>query len=157
MKPLNNTKSIKLIKRKCSSDEYNIKLDEIAFQCSEENHLYKDQSYDTICDSLSIFKSLGISIGKLKKWKSKLPFIYPWDEQYNSERLNVNRYWNIFPLIISLCKTEEDVVASFIIAKTYKIHISCRGGKHCALPFSLTHGMVIDQYKRKELYCSSHG
>ena len=145
-------KDIRQKRIKINDEEYDKKLGDIFFQCFDKsNHFFKEASYDVICDSITIFKSLGITLKQLCKWRKKLPVYYPWDDEYDSLRLNVNRYWNVFPLIISLCNTEQDVIDSFLIAKKYGIHISCRSGRHCALPFSLTSGMVIDQYNRKKI------
>lgn len=112
--------------------------------------LYKDFRDDVICISMGKFKSLGITFEKLIKWQARLPFIYPFNTEYNTLRLIVNLRFSVFPLIISMCESDSDVVGTFKIAKKYKIPIAIRSGSHAAEPYdTVSDGIIIDQSKRK--------
>lgn len=97
------------------------------------------------------FESLHISLDKLNKWQKKYPLLYPWNTQYEIYRINVNRKFVVYPLIISMCESEHDVIKAFKICRKYKLRVAARGGGHCMEAFSLTDGIIIDQSRRKYL------
>lgn len=124
---------------------------EILKQCAACSDVIETNfRYDYICSSYNILKSKGLDLKKLFKFQSKVHMvIYPWNILYSSLRFDVNRLFNIFPLIIVMAKTEEDVIKSFRFARKYKIPISLRSGGHSVEGYSLIqNGMVIDQSRR---------
>jgi hypothetical protein len=124
----------------------------IAQQCGKYiDVLTVNFRYDSICEALTIFKSKGLTLKKLFRVQKDLPFIYPWNTEYDTLRFNVNRRFNIFPLIILMASTKDQVISGYRFARRYKIDISLRGGSHCFENFSLTNGMVIDQSRRTKI------
>ena len=104
---------------------------------------------DIFAQAKDKFESLGITSKKLKEWQEKYPFLYPWNTQYEVYRINVNRKFVVYPLIIAMCESDKDVKKAFNIARKYKLHFSIRSGSHCFENHSLTEGILIDQSRRK--------
>ena len=128
-------------------------------QCSMNsvcyNNLNADFRYDIICQAYHRFEALGLNLKKLFKFQRLVPAIYPWNIEYAALRFNVNRRYNVFPLVIIMAETECDVIRSYKFARKYNIPISLRGGAHCFEPFSLSEGMIIDQSRRKKIQIKS--
>lgn len=103
------------------------------------------------------FEKIGISKEKLEKWQEKYPFLYPWNTQYEVYRINVNRKFVVYPLIIAMCCSERDVRKSLSITRKYQISLSIRGGSHCVEPYSLTEGILIDQSRRIDIKIDLEG
>lgn len=126
----------------------------ILAQCSVKSvcydNLHADFRYDIICQAYHRFEALGLNLKKLFKFQTKVPAVYPWNIEYCALRFNVNRRFNVFPLVIVMAETECDVIRAYRFARKYNIPISIRGGSHCFEPFSLTQGMIIDQSRRKK-------
>lgn len=122
-------------------------------QCGKcANVLYADFRYDEICFALERFKAHGLNIEILFAFQETThTVIYPWNAEYNTLRQDVNRRFNVFPLIIVMAKTEKDVINAYNFARKYNIDISLRGGAHSFEAFSLSQGMIIDQSKRKKV------
>lgn len=124
-------------------------------QCSTQSvcydNLQADFRYDIICQAYHRFEALGLNLKKLFKFQTKVPAVYPWNIEYCALRFNVNRRFNIFPLVIVMAETECDVIRAYRFARKYKIPLSLRGGSHCFEDFSLTQGMIIDQSRRKKI------
>ena len=129
-------------------------------QCSMNsvcyNNLNADFRYDIICQAYHRFEALGLNLKKLFKFQRLVPAIYPWNIEYAALRFNVNRRYNVFPLVIIMAETECDVIRSYKFARKYNIPISLRGGAHCFEPFSLSEGMIIDQSRRKKIQIKSN-
>lgn len=132
------TKS-KLEKEQKNIDQCNPELDPLAL----------DYHYDIICLTRREFKEKGITPEVLEELKRKVTVLFPWDAGYNATRQNVNRRFNIFPVMIILAKSTEDVMTAIKFARKYNIQPSARGGAHSAEGYSLCSGMVIDQGARK--------
>lgn len=122
----------------------------ILLQCDNcANPLYVNFRYDEICMAYNQFKNKGLDLLKLFKFQQKVDsVVYPWNAEYNTLRFGVNKLINVFPLIIVMAKTEEDIILAFRFARKYKIEVSMRGGSHSFQGFSLCEGMIIDQSRR---------
>lgn len=99
-----------------------------------------DYRTDILCESIDAFMRKGIDKEMLRRWKRKYSFIYPWDKFYGLFRQNVNRLFNVFPLIIALCQSEYDIIKSYEIARKYNFDLAIRSGCHCAESYSLSEG-----------------
>lgn len=120
--------------------------------CNETNPLEAQYRTDIACIALIKLQNLGITIEDLEVFEaSTKDVVYPWNPKYNSLRLDVNRRFNVFPLIIVMARTVSDVQRAFEFAKKYKIQICTRSGAHSSEGYSLCTGMVIDQSRRKEI------
>lgn len=147
--------SSQLIQKRCQEIlEHERERHVLLSQCGKcANVLYADFRFDEICLALDKFKSLGLDLDKLFEFQENVNgVVYPWNIEYNTLRQDVNRRFNVFPLVIVMCKTEKDVISAFRFARQYNIEISLRGGAHSVEGFSLINtGMVIDQSRRKEV------
>ena len=122
----------------------------ILSQCGKDkNVLYADFRADEICFAYDRLKAKGLTLNILFKFQEQVPVIYPWNLEYASLRFDVNRRFNVFPLMIVMCRSKKDVIKSFAFAQKYDINISIRGGSHSFEAFSLGDGMIIDQSHRK--------
>jgi FAD/FMN-containing dehydrogenase len=141
-------------KQRCNElNEYERERHEILSQCGKcANPLYADFRYDEICFALEKLKAKGIKLAALFNFQENVHnVIYPWNTEYNTLRQDVNRRFNVFPLIIVMAKTEQDVIDAYHFANTYNIEISLRSGAHSFEGFSLGEGMIIDQSNRKNV------
>jgi FAD/FMN-containing dehydrogenase len=122
-------------------------------QCSKgENVLYTNFRYDEICFSLDKFKKIGLTIKQLFKFQKKVHrVIYPWNAEYNTLRFNVNKMFNVYPLIVVMAGGKHDVIKAYKFARKYNIDIALRGGAHSFEGFSLCEGIVIDQSRLKKM------
>ena len=116
--------------------------------CDGDPLLYKGTK-SVACLAYNTFLAKGLTLEKLYAFADKVPTIFPWDVEYGDSRFNVNRRFNIFPLMIVVATTNEHVARALKFSIKYSIELSLRGGRHCAGSFSLTSGMVIDQGQRK--------
>jgi hypothetical protein len=92
--------------------------------------------------------NLGVKKTTLERFQTNVKKVYyPWNAGYNSLRLNVNRHFNVFPLIILMAESLEDIKRGFKFAKKHKIQLSIRAGAHNNEGYSLCSGIVIDQSK----------
>src|SRR6516164_3096486 len=117
----------------------------------DKDILFIDYHDDIINQNLERFNKLNINKNKLKKWKNKYPFIYAEDVAYDKYRVNVNKKFICYPLIICMAEKDKDLIKCLKIVRKYKIHFAVRSGGHCVEPFSLSDGIIIDQSKRKEV------
>lgn len=129
------------------------KVHEILEQCGSPKHpadpLYANFRYDEICLALSQFRAIGLTLPVLLKFQLKVcGTVYPWNLEYNTLRQDVNRRFNVFPLIIVMASSECDVVTAYRFARKYNIPLALRSGSHCFEGFSLGPGMIIDQSRR---------
>lgn len=97
------------------------------------------------------FESLQLPLSLLERWQKKYPLLYPWNTQYEVYRINVNRKFVVYPLMIMMCESERDVIKAMKIRAKYKLRLAARGGSHCMEAFSLTDGILIDQSRRKAI------
>lgn len=96
--------------------------------------------------------NLGITNNEIRVFQKNVSIVYyPWNRNYNSLRFNVNRRFNIFPLIIVMAKTRADVKNAFNFALKHNIPVSIRSGAHNNEGYSLCSGMIIDQSKRNKV------
>lgn len=124
--------------------------------CNTEDVLLAKFRADIACIALIKFKNLGLSEADLEEFKAQVPgVIYPWDSKYNSYRINVNRRFNVFPLIIVMASSVVDVTIAFEFAVKNKIPFVMRAGAHSAQGYSLSDGMVIDQSRRNHVHVDS--
>lgn len=133
--------------------EYESEIYKILTQCGKcANPLYANFRYDEICFAFNKFKDKGITLDILFEFQEKVhDVVFPWNIEYNTLRQDVNRRFNVFPLIIVMAKTKHDIINAYKFARKYDIKISLRGGAHSFEAFSLTTGMIIDQSKRKKV------
>lgn len=117
-------------------------------QCENADPIFQDYRYGIICDTLDEFKHRKINKINLIYWKILISAIFPWDKEYSILRQNVNRRFVLFPWVIAMCKTDNQVLKAFDIALKYNIPFCIRSGAHCYEPYSLCDGMIIDQSKR---------
>jgi FAD/FMN-containing dehydrogenase len=118
----------------------------------DENPLDAKYQEDVSYIAFQKLINYGLSKDDLKKFQKEVKeVIYPWDIKYNTFRINVNRRFNVFPLIIVVAETAEDVRKAFLLAKKYKIEFRIRSGAHNNEGYSLCSGMVIDQSRRKKI------
>lgn len=113
--------------------------------------LFTDFRDDIFVEGRERFDELNIGKDKLKHWQDKYPFLYPWNSAYEIYRINVNRQFVVYPLIIAMCENDKHVLKAFKISRKYNLPISIRGGSHCMEDFSLTTGILIDQSRRKNI------
>lgn len=143
------------IKNRCQEIlEFEKERHKLLSQCGKcSDVLYADFRYDEICAALDKFKAKGLNLETLFKFQEIVNgVVYPWNLEYNTLRQDVNRRFNVFPLVIVMTKTEEDVIRAYKFARKFNIDISLRGGAHSFEAFSLINdGMVIDQSKRKDV------
>ena len=125
----------------------------ILSQCgSNSNVLYADFRADEICLAYSKFLALGLNLDLLFRFQRKVPAIYPWNLEYAALRFDVNRRYNVFPLIIVMAETDKDVTKSLSFALKWNIPIVARGGSHPFTGYSLRDdALIIDQSKRKNI------
>lgn len=130
----------------------------IVSQCGKEsNVLYADFRYDEICMSLDRLYAKGLTLKKLFRFQNCVHHVvYAWNTEYNTLRQNVNRLFNVFPLIIVIAMKKRDVIAALDLAKKYKLRISLRSGSHCFENFSIDGEIVIDQSHRKKYRLSNN-
>src|SRR5579871_1702240 len=77
------------------------------------NSLHAQFRSDIIYSSYGIFKDLGITLDELFSIQKKIPIIYPWNTEYDIYRTNVNRRFNVFPLMIVMAKSNKHVKKAF--------------------------------------------
>jgi FAD/FMN-containing dehydrogenase len=102
--------------------------------------------------ALESLKKYGLTHCHLKEFQEKVPVVYPWNEDYDRLRYDVNRSFNVFPLMIVMAKHKKDVYNAFKFAKEYQIPFVLRGGSHSFEGYSLCDGMVIDQSRRNNIH-----
>jgi len=78
-----------------------------------------------------------------QKVASLVPAVFPWDDKYNTLRLNVDLQYQRLPLFIVRPKSGCDVVKTIKLAQKYGLKISCRSGGHCNEAFSIQNPIVI--------------
>ena len=110
--------------------------------------LFDNFRKDVSLEVLEKFNQHGVTPEELKELSKIIPVVYPWDEQYDSLRYNVNRRFVFFPMMIVMAQTREDVIYAFRWALSKGIHVVPRSGSHCFESYSLTNGIVIDQSRR---------
>jgi FAD/FMN-containing dehydrogenase len=127
-------------------------IKQILSQCSPRaDPLFAKYSFDIICLAYNTFLQKGLTLPHLLKFQEVVPTVYPWNIQYDSLRQDVNRRFNIFPLMIVLARTDRDVIRALKFARKYHIMICMRSGAHSYEGFSLCDGMVIDQRYRTQV------
>ena len=107
-----------------------------------------------ICGSVDIFRQHGLTQKDLQRFNDTLcgDVIYPWDESYQTVRLNYNLIYNVFPLAIVRAKCVKDVKRSIRWVQKHNLPMTVRSGGHCFEPFSLiTNGVIIDQENRTKI------
>lgn len=125
-------------------------------QCGRKSDvLYANFRYDEICFSFHKLREKGLNLKKLFKFQNLVHrVVYPWNTEYNTLRENVNRGFNVFPLVIVMAVKKKDVIAALAFARKYKLRISLRGGSHCYENFSIDGEIIIDQSHRKKFKLS---
>lgn len=115
-------------------------------------HAYTD---DIIRWAIRTFKSKDISISRLKQWKKKYPIIYPWDPEYNTERLGYNRIIQVYPLAIVMAKRKRDIQWALKKAIELKITFSLKNGGHDHTGACLCDGFIINVSNRDKILVDS--
>jgi hypothetical protein len=128
------------------------RLHNIVMQCGPEaDSLFASFRFDEICRALTQFHLRGLSLKTLFSLQRCLPVVYPWNLEYDTLRQDANRRLNVFPLMIVMTKTKQDVVRSFKFSRKYNIEVVPRSGAHSAEGWSLNEGIVIDQSRRTKM------
>jgi hypothetical protein len=124
---------------------------------SNENPLDAKFRDDISYIALIKFSQLGVTRDDLFTFQNNVKTVYyPWNKGYNSLRFDVNRRFNIFPLIILMAETLDDVKNGFAFAIKHKIELSIRSGAHNNEGYSLCSGIVIDQSRRTNVKINIH-
>lgn len=127
-------------------------IQRILSQCGcGANPLFAKYSFDIICWAFNTFKLKGLDLKTLIKFQKKIPTVYPWTLLYDTLRQDVNRRFNIFPLMIVLVRNDAEVAFALKFAQKYKIHICTRSGAHSYEGYSLCDEMIIDQRERTQV------
>lgn len=129
------------------------RLHNIVLQCDPRiaDPLFANFRYDEICRALTQFKARGLTLIELFAFQRCVPVVYPWNVEYDNLRQDANRRFNVFPLLIVMAKTVQDVVRAFKFSRKYNIAVVARSGAHSAEGWSLNEGMVLDQSRRTEI------
>ena len=128
-------------------------LIDIDCQCTRESDpLFANFRADISCFTLKKFLEHGLTKDQLLEFQKQYPIIYPWDENYDFYRFDVNRRFNIFPWMLIMATEDKDLLFGLELAKKHKIPLSLRSGSHSFEAFSLVQGIVIDQSRRKRLW-----
>lgn len=109
------------------------------------NPLNSDFRYNISCEAKQIFESKGISQKQLDKLKCDIGAIYPWDDLYDSLRINRTNI-EVYPLAIIMTKKTTQIMEAFKFTQKYNFNFSNRGGAHNNAGYSLCNGVVIDQH-----------
>lgn len=107
---------------------------------------------DISCEVLDKFKARGLDLGKLLKFAEKVPVVYPWNDEYDRCRQNVNRRFVYFPWMIVMAKKDRHVTRALKFSTKYNIPLVTRSGSHSFEGYSLIDGMIIDQSQRKGMH-----
>ena len=68
----------------------------------------------------------------------------PWFLGYDLLRFNINKQFNLFPLIIAFPKCPEEIQYYIKMATKHQMKISVRSGGCCFQPFSIENELVLD-------------
>lgn len=137
--------------------QHNNNLHYLIEQCGKcDNVLYADFRFDIACQALTELNNHKLSLKHLLYLQIKLPIIYPWNCEYDYLKFDVNRRFNVFPLMIIMCETEKQVTASLKLVKNYNLPFAIRAGSHDFEGYSLSNGIIIDQSKRKKIRINLH-
>ena len=101
------------------------------------------------CAALAKFRAHGVQRAELRLFAADVHAVYPWDEAYNTLRLDANGLRNIFPLVVVMARSDRDVVQALRWAVEYGFRVAVRSGGHSAEAFSVGDQVVIDQSRRK--------
>jgi len=109
---------------------------------------FRDQRLFELWDSRpdADFANYGLSREHAKQAQIKLLgyIVYPWDPQYNQDRMLSNPRFNAFPAVIIYCLVEADVALALDMARSYAYPCTLRSGGHCTAGFSAGSGPLID-------------
>lgn len=113
--------------------------------------LFDNFRNDISCEVLKQFRKRGVTLQNLLDLQMVIPAIYPWDEEYDNLRYNVNRRFVVFPFIIVMAETTKHVAIAVEWAYKREIQVVARSGSGCFENFSLINGMIIDQSRRTNI------
>src|SRR3990167_108973 len=71
-------------------------------------------------------------------------WIYPGDQEYETERMNWDTRFNVYPEVIAQALNKEGVKEILKYIKVNDKPFAIRGGRHCFEPWSLSSGVVLD-------------
>lgn len=100
---------------------------------------------------ITTFQEKGISLRDLESWKKKYPIIFPWDAEYNTERIGYNRINQVYPLAIVMAKRKKDIKWALLISLELKIPFSLKNGGHDHTGASLCNGIIINVSRRNKI------
>lgn len=149
-----STPSNKILNHKHSSNNpHEVLIPESLKQCRVDADVLLDNfRNDVSCDVLKQFKAKGVSLENLLDLQMVVPILYPWDEEYNNLKYNVNRKFVMFPLAIVMAETTKHIEITVEWAYKRNIQIAIRSGGHCFENFSLTNnGIIVDQSQRTNI------
>lgn len=129
--------------------------DQVSIDCSSQELPVDRLSVNPyFTNSALIFGNLcekGIALSDLEDLASKVRMVFPWNDAYNSLRLNNNQAIQLFPMGISYPTSDEQVSKVVKWCSQHKIQMTVRSGGHSYESLSLCRGIVIDQGDRKEI------
>lgn len=128
--------------------------DDLKCQCGKDaDPLTARFAYDIPCETLDRLKARGVTREDLLELKEHIPGVkFPWNEDYDSLRINYNRRFNVFPWVICMCRKTREVAYAVKWCVEHKLKISMRSGAHCYEPYSLGDEVIIDQSRRTRVH-----
>ncbi len=126
--------------------------EQVSINCTKtetpSDRLLVNQLFTTSSFVMGQFCSKGITIQDLNNLKRQISIVLPWDDAYNTVRLNNNQSVQLFPM--GICYPTSDEQVSMIVkwCVQYGIQMTVRSGGHSYESLSLCTGIVIDQSKR---------
>lgn len=98
-------------------------------------------SYDTPLTAQQVQALMDSIPAELKN----LPYaIYPTSREYNTDRLNFNKRFSVYPHAIICPRNPKEAADTLTLLKKYKLEFSVRSGGHCYEPGSLSSGYIFD-------------
>jgi FAD/FMN-containing dehydrogenase len=117
--------------------------------CKEPNELIRPAVLESSCSVFNVaMSSHGVTSDQLLSLKTKVKdVVYPYMiDEYNRYRLNYNRRFNYYPILISKVACTKEIAETISFCTKYNLPFRARGGSHAYAPASLVNsGVIIDQ------------
>ena len=109
---------------------------------------YRD---DIIRWVIDVFQEKNISVECLLEWEKKYPILFPWNPEYNTERLGYNRINQVYPLAIIMASDIEHIQWALKKAQKLNIPFSLKNGGHDHTGVCLSDGFIINISRRDKI------
>lgn len=106
---------------------------------------------DIIRDCLKRFEEKNVTLKHLERWQKHRHIIYPWNVEYGTERLGYNRYNQVYPMMIVMAETIDDIRWALSKAIFFGIDYSIKSGGHDHTGLSLSDGIIICLSRRNHV------